>query len=52
MWFLQEAERFLQRDGSHTKAKPKAGAGEAIEVPSLLILLDLCPVRKDLAPVV
>lgn len=52
MWFPKEAERFLQRDRSYTKAKPKAGMGEATEVPSLFILLDLCTVRKDLAPVV
>lgn len=49
MWFPKGAERFLWRDGFHLQAKPKAGAGE---VPSLLILLDLCPVREDLARVV
>lgn len=49
MWFPKGAERFLRRDGFHLQATPKAGAGK---VPSLLILLDLCPVRKDLAPLV
>ena len=44
---------FLQKDGSYLSAKPKVGEGRlATGPPSLLVLLVLCPVGKDLAPVV
>ena len=45
--------RFLQKDGSYLSAKPKVGEGRlATGPPSLLVLLVLCPVGKDLALVV
>lgn len=44
---------FLQKDGSYLSAKPKVGEGRlATGPPSLLVLLVLCPLGKNLALVV
>lgn len=53
MSFLIGAERFLHKDGPYSSPKPKVGEGRlATWVPSLLVLLVLCPAEKDLALVV